>query len=89
MASSNGLCDTDAVERTVTEISANTASVVGRPIVAAVPVAEIGPSRGVRRRLPGGHRILAFCDGDAITLRSSIFSATLTGRVLDRRRVEP
>lgn len=73
----------------MTEISANAASIIGRPIVAAVPVVEVGPTRRVRRRLPAGNRILAFCDGDAIVLRSSVFSATLPGPVIDRRRVKP
>ena len=89
MAGPNDLCETRGVERTVTEISANTASVIGHPIVAAVPVTELGPRRRLRRRLPGGARILAFCEGDVVVLRSSVLSPTLPGAIVDRHRVSP
>ena len=78
MAGPNDLCETRGVERTVTEISANTASVIGHPIARPYPSPSWAPRR-VRRRLPGGARILAFCEGDVVVLRSSVLSPTLPG----------
>lgn len=76
------------------EISANTASVIGEPITAAVPVTRLTPSAGssMKRRTgraSTGARILAICGGDAIELRHSVFSRTLPGRIVARRRIQP
>ncbi len=75
----------------MTEVSANTAAVIGYPITAAVPATPAEPASLLRRtgrRLPTAGRLLAFTSDEMIEVGAAWWSPSAPGRVRGRRTRE-